>query len=144
MNDDIGRITPATRVVCVLMPNRQDVSEDWKAYRCTVVEIEQKTGQPIAHLLVTTVHWPDLPNRLRNGSTEPPKLRTVNSGHAVGPERKGDKSVRPTPVSRAMRRPCVGPPVARSSTAVRSSPARLPGRTASMAVSHSRTGQPTA
>lgn len=54
-SDDLSEINAKTRVVCVLMPNRQDVSEDWKAYRCTAAEIETKTGYRFFDTLPTDV-----------------------------------------------------------------------------------------
>lgn len=40
----IKDITPRTRVISVMMPNRQGVGEEWPPYLCTPADIEKATG----------------------------------------------------------------------------------------------------
>jgi endonuclease G len=44
--DDLAKITPATRVIAVLMPNDNDalIGQPWSKYRTTPADIEQRTG----------------------------------------------------------------------------------------------------
>ena len=43
--DDLGRITPHTRVITVVMPNDDDlVGEQWAQYRTSPAEVERRTG----------------------------------------------------------------------------------------------------
>ena len=43
-DNDLSRVTAQTKVIAVDMPNTNDVSDDWKAYRVSVDEIERNTG----------------------------------------------------------------------------------------------------
>jgi endonuclease G, mitochondrial len=38
--NDVSRVTTATRVIAVIIPNRQDISTSWESYRTTVDNIE--------------------------------------------------------------------------------------------------------
>jgi endonuclease G len=42
--DDLGRVTEATRVIAVTMPNDQSVGHGWAKYRVSVAEVEKLTG----------------------------------------------------------------------------------------------------
>jgi endonuclease G len=43
--DDLAKITPATRVIAVVMPNDNEaVGEDWAGFRTTPADIERRTG----------------------------------------------------------------------------------------------------
>lgn len=39
-SNDVSRVTTSTRVISVIIPNRQDISTDWGVYRTTVDQIE--------------------------------------------------------------------------------------------------------
>jgi endonuclease G, mitochondrial len=43
-NNDLSRITAATRVIAVDMPNTEDISIRWRSFKTTVKTIEQATG----------------------------------------------------------------------------------------------------
>jgi endonuclease G len=54
--NDIARITRATRVIAVLMPNEDGIREDdWRDFRVSVDEIEQKTGLDLFSAIPTAI-----------------------------------------------------------------------------------------
>lgn len=53
--DDLALVTPATRVVAVVLPNDQTAGLDWGRYRVTVRELEQLTGYTFFDRLPPTV-----------------------------------------------------------------------------------------
>jgi endonuclease G len=42
--DDLGKVTSASRVIAVVMPNDQSVKHGWTRYRTSVDEVEALTG----------------------------------------------------------------------------------------------------
>lgn len=54
-NDDIKRITSATRVIAVNTPNINSISPDWKKYRTSVDAIEAATGYDLLSSLPTNI-----------------------------------------------------------------------------------------
>lgn len=54
-NDDIKRITSATRVIAVNTPNINSISPDWKKYRTSVDAIEAATGYDLLSSLPISV-----------------------------------------------------------------------------------------
>ncbi|MDQ1524343.1 MAG: endonuclease mitochondrial, partial [Pyrinomonadaceae bacterium] len=42
--NDVSRVTAATRTIAVIVPNRNDVSTDWRTYRVSVDQVEALTG----------------------------------------------------------------------------------------------------
>ncbi|MEJ8757246.1 DNA/RNA non-specific endonuclease [Pontibacter sp. H259] len=54
-NNDAARVTSATRVIAVDMPNDQSIGTDWRTYRTTVDAIESKTGYNFFSLVNDTV-----------------------------------------------------------------------------------------
>jgi endonuclease G len=42
--NDVSRVTAATRTIAVIVPNRNDVSSDWRTYRVSVDQVEALTG----------------------------------------------------------------------------------------------------
>lgn len=42
--NDLGRVTTTTRTIAVLVPNEDDINNDWKTYRVSVDYIESITG----------------------------------------------------------------------------------------------------
>jgi endonuclease G len=42
--NDVSRVTASTRTIAVIVPNRNDVSSDWRTYRTTVDAVEALTG----------------------------------------------------------------------------------------------------
>ncbi|MGC4033605.1 MAG: DNA/RNA non-specific endonuclease [Tepidisphaeraceae bacterium] len=42
--ESVPGIDAGSRVIAILMPNKQGMGEDWKPYLCTPADIEQKTG----------------------------------------------------------------------------------------------------
>ncbi|MBC5772700.1 DNA/RNA non-specific endonuclease [Pontibacter sp. KCTC 32443] len=53
--NDAARVTTATRVIAVDMPNDQAIGTDWRAYRTTVDAIEAKTGYDFLSLVSDNV-----------------------------------------------------------------------------------------
>ena len=45
--NDLSRVTSSTRVISVIMPNNDNITNDWKSYRTSVDFIEQETGYDI-------------------------------------------------------------------------------------------------
>jgi len=44
-DDDLAKISPGTRVICVIMPNDNDaVGDDWAKFRTSAAEVETRTG----------------------------------------------------------------------------------------------------
>lgn len=43
-DNDLQRVTSSTTVIAVDMPNRNDVDDNWKAYRVSIDDIEEQTG----------------------------------------------------------------------------------------------------
>jgi endonuclease G len=43
-NDDVQRVTTATRTIAVIMPNQNGINSDWRTYRVTVDAVEALTG----------------------------------------------------------------------------------------------------
>jgi endonuclease G len=52
---DAARVTTATRVIAINMPNNQSVSTSWAGYRTTVNAIEAATGLDLLSAVLTTV-----------------------------------------------------------------------------------------
>jgi endonuclease G len=42
--NDVSRVTTSTRTIAVIVPNRNDVSSDWRTYRVSVDQVEALTG----------------------------------------------------------------------------------------------------
>jgi endonuclease G len=42
--NDVSRVTTTTRTIAVIVPNRNDVSSDWRTYRVSVDQVEALTG----------------------------------------------------------------------------------------------------
>jgi endonuclease G len=42
--NDVSRVTASTRTIAVIVPNRNDVSSDWRSYRVSVDAVEALTG----------------------------------------------------------------------------------------------------
>ncbi len=42
--NDVSRVTTATRLIAVYVPNNNSVVSDWKQYRVSVDYVEQMTG----------------------------------------------------------------------------------------------------
>jgi endonuclease G len=42
--NDVSRVTASTRTIAVIVPNRNDVSSDWRTYRVSVDQVEALTG----------------------------------------------------------------------------------------------------
>jgi endonuclease G len=42
--NDVSRVTTATRVIAVIMPNSNNINSDWRTYRVSVDQVEQLTG----------------------------------------------------------------------------------------------------
>ncbi|MCA1568144.1 MAG: DNA/RNA non-specific endonuclease, partial [Acidobacteria bacterium] len=42
--NDVSRVTASTRTIAVIVPNRNDVSSDWRSYRVSVDQVEALTG----------------------------------------------------------------------------------------------------
>jgi endonuclease G len=54
-NNDLSRITTATRVIAVNTPNTNNVSADWKTYRTSVDAIEAATGYDLLSSLPESI-----------------------------------------------------------------------------------------
>ncbi len=69
-SNDLSRITSSTRVIAVIVPNRQGVnSQTWGFYRTTVDRIESENGIDIMSALSTTLQA-TLESRVDNGPTQ--------------------------------------------------------------------------
>ena len=44
VTDDLAAINAGTRAISVIMPNTQDVGEDWRPFLTTIAEVEKHTG----------------------------------------------------------------------------------------------------
>lgn len=53
--NDVGRVTTATRVISVIVPNRQDISTSWGTYRTTVDNIEAIRSYNLLSTVPTTI-----------------------------------------------------------------------------------------
>lgn len=79
-SDDLAKVSPATRVIAVIMPNdNETVGEDWARFRTTPAEVERRTGYRFFDRLP-----PDVADALRQkvdtASIPPPENRQRRQG----------------------------------------------------------------
>jgi endonuclease G len=53
--NDLARVTSATRVITVVIPNINSANADWRTYRTSVDFVEQETGYNLLSALSTTI-----------------------------------------------------------------------------------------
>ena len=54
-SDDLNRVTTATRVISVIMPNSNTIGNNWRSYRVSVNDVEGATGYDLLSQLPASI-----------------------------------------------------------------------------------------